>query len=81
MQELIDCSGKYGNIGCWGGWMDYAYAYIKDRGIASEENYPYKANNLQCNRSNTTRSNIKETAYKDLPNNDEIALKEAIGKL
>jgi len=47
-QQLIDCSRTYGNQGCYGGWMDYAFQYVKKKGIATEENYPYKAINQKC---------------------------------
>ena len=45
-QELVDCSGKFGNEGCNGGEMEWAYDFIISRGskgLCTEESYPYRA--------------------------------------
>lgn len=47
-QELVDCSGSYGNNGCGGGLMHYAYDYILDKGINDSAAYPYTARNGKC---------------------------------
>lgn len=47
-QELVDCSGDYGNYGCNGGIMSAAFSYIKDNDIANEDDYVYEALTETC---------------------------------
>ena len=49
-QELVSCSSEYGNMGCNGGLMSYAYDYILDHKINSEAKYPYSATDEPCNQ-------------------------------
>lgn len=80
-QNLVDCSGKYGNNGCNGGLMDYAFQYVKENdGIDTEESYPYRAEQGKCHFKS---SNIGATdsGFVDIPEGDEEKLKEAVASV
>lgn len=50
-QQLVDCSGRYGNMGCNGGNMGNAFNYIKEQGLCEDKNYPYKGAKSDCKAS------------------------------
>jgi len=77
-QNLVDCSGSYGNNGCNGGLMDYAFQYIKaNNGIDTEASYPYKAENQRCS-FHPSDVGATDTGYVDVARGDENALVAAI---
>lgn len=80
-QNLVDCSEKWGNNGCNGGLMDYAFQYIKDnKGDDTEEAYPYEARDGPC-RFKPDSVGATDTGYTDITSGDESALKEALGTI
>lgn len=78
-QELVDCSVSYGNDGCKGGLMDYAFKYVKANGISSASLYPYVAKDEACAKSNHARTSLKVSGYNDVATNEK-ALQAAVGK-
>ena len=77
-QELVDCDTEKDN-GCSGGLMDYAFEFIiKNKGIMTEGDYPYTAQDGQCMKDNLQASQIVTIdGYEDVPQYNEIALKKA----
>ncbi|CAI8032369.1 Digestive cysteine proteinase 3 [Geodia barretti] len=64
-QNIIDCSGDYGNDGCNGGNMKASFRYmVSNRGINGASHYPYKARfyyrgvyrSQRCSASNLTHA-------------------------
>ncbi|CAF0999009.1 unnamed protein product [Rotaria sordida] len=77
-QNLMDCSGKYGNQGCNGGLMDASFQYIKDnKGIDTEASYPYEAVEGTC-RFKRANVGATDTGFTDLPEGNETTLQIAL---
>lgn len=49
-QQLVDCSGSYGNHGCNGGSHVEGTKYVKDHGVVTETDYPYVAKTETCKK-------------------------------
>ena len=52
-QELVDCDINDGNMGCNGGNMDLAMAWIQQNGVQSEASYPYVGIDQNCAADHT----------------------------
>merc|ERR1711860_17397 len=76
-QQLVDCSGSYGNQGCNGGLMDNAFKYYlgKGKGAAAEEAYPYTGRDGSCK---TFTPVVEISKFTDVPAKDEDGLKTAV---
>lgn len=77
-QQLVDCSGRYGNMGCNGGLMDSAFDYVIDNGICTEEDIPYTAKGNTC--ESCSNSAIKLSSCTDVTSRNQLHLKEAVSR-
>jgi cathepsin L len=77
-QNLVDCSGSYGNDGCEGGLMTQAMQYIiSNGGIDTEASYPYTAEDGTCSY-NAANSGATLKNYKNVPSGNENALQTSV---
>lgn len=84
-QQLVDCSGRYGNNGCNGGLADNAFKYIKaNDGIDTENSYRYTSGNgRDGGKCQFSKSHIGATlsGYKGVKSKSESALKDAVANV
>jgi len=79
-QQLVDCSGAYGNQGCNGGLMDDAFRYIiATGGLCSESAYPYTAQDGTC-KSSTCQKVTQISGYQDVTTYNDNALATAVAQ-
>ena len=80
-QLLVDCNRGtwiFGNQGCNGGLMNYAFDWLKTNKAALQGDYPYTAKDGTCNKS-YKQYNAKVASYVDVKENDDD-LKAAIAQ-
>jgi len=78
-QNLIDCSKSYGNVGCNGGLMDYAFQYIIDnQGIDTEESYPYEETTSYDCRYKANNKGATISNFQDVTSGSESSLQNAV---
>jgi len=76
-QQLVDCAGDSGNMGCNGGLMDYAFTWLQDNAAATQAEYPYKGYDQTC-AGPAAQDTYKTTGYTDVQSGSEPALERAV---
>ena len=81
-KDCMDCSFRYKNKGCNGGWMAACFQYYEDNGkICYEEDYPYKPKYEVCQEKKCTEAHVLNAPISDhfmVPKNDAEQLMAAI---
>jgi len=78
-QQIADCSQAYGNKAGNGGNPQNSFDYVKDHGIAYENDYPYIAKDEQCKKVSV--SPVKVSGYTEIAQNDEASLTNAVASV
>ncbi|KAN0045276.1 hypothetical protein ACTA71_005653 [Dictyostelium dimigraforme] len=77
-QNLIDCSTSFGNTGCNGGVITYAFEYIiSNQGIDTEKSYPYEGADGDC-RYKAENSGATISSYVNVTFGSETSLESAV---
>jgi cathepsin L len=77
-EQILDCSGPWGNTGCYGGNVAYGFAYVKSKGLTLSSNYPYTGKQSTCNSTAQGLPVTKISSSVYVKYNDYTALLNAV---
>jgi C1A family cysteine protease len=75
-QQLVDCSKSFGNHGCQGGLMDFAFKYAESNKMEQESDYRYTARNGVC-QYKSAEGVFNTNSYTDVAHNSPSQLQSA----
>ncbi len=78
-QQLVDCSDKYGNLGCDGGFMVNAFEYVKDQGVSFSADYEYEGYRTECREGRYSKP-VHISGYETVPKNNSLQLQAAVAR-
>ena len=76
-QQLVDCSLSYGNNGCGGGLVEYAFNYVKHKPLETEDEYPYQAKDSKCTQD-VHPGDVQLSDFKDVQRFNPEQLAQAL---
>ncbi|CAH8486053.1 unnamed protein product [Schistosoma intercalatum] len=77
VQQFIDCTRIYGNMGCHGGYTFTLFIYLQNFGLETEENYPFTGEDQDC-LANSSDVIVQSIGYKFHRHGYETILKWAV---
>lgn len=78
-QQLVDCSFRYGDLGCKGGLPDNGFHYVMDMELCSEEDYAYTGERGSCS-TDMCESVVTLSGCVDVASGDQVGLKQAVAQ-
>ncbi|CAG9332823.1 unnamed protein product [Blepharisma stoltei] len=78
VQEVIDCSGSYGNNGCNGGTITNVYKFAMKNGLTTEEIYPNTGKQGVCKTAKEKETIATISKYANVTPNNATALESVI---
>jgi len=80
-KQIVDCSGRYGNMGCRGGRYQSAWSYLRDAGGSqSEQSYPYQPRQGWC-QFDRSQVIAQVSSYQNVGRGSESSLTSALGSV
>merc|ERR1712002_627155 len=77
-KQIVDCSGRYGNMGCRGGRYQSAWSYLRDAGGSqSEDSYPYQPRQGWC-QFDRSQVIAQVSSYQNVGRGSESSLTSAL---
>ena len=63
---MVDCTISWGNNGCSGGLVEYAYHYLESNYVITEAEYPYNGQNNKCASESKTSELFNVADFKEV---------------
>ncbi|CAI2373717.1 unnamed protein product [Moneuplotes crassus] len=80
-QQLITCTKGYGNGGCSGGWMEYAFTYAETYALCTTEQMPYLGrDSIGCEHTQCLDNDFKLGGFEDVEKEQKVELYTALNE-